>query len=87
MSYIEHEAEKWGALWHSKNKVDGVTEHILRENCVPVLFRTRQEARDWIEEKYGYLKHRKDLRSEPHGWKLPKPVKVKITVIPEKEKQ
>jgi len=68
----------WGALWHSKCKLDGVTEHLMNENCLPVLFRTRQDARDWIESNFGYIKTRMDLRREPHGWRLPKAVQVTV---------
>jgi len=43
-----------------------------------VLFRTRQAAREWIKTKYGYIAERPDLQAEPHGWRMPKAVKVKI---------
>ncbi len=67
----------WAALWCGK----GQTEHIINENCLPKLFRTKQECRLWIKEKYGYIKYRKDLREYPHGWRLPKPVKVEAKQI------
>jgi len=47
---------------------------------LPALFRTRRECRDYIKEKYGYIKNREDLREEPHGWRLPRPVKVEIVI-------
>lgn len=68
----------WGALWHSKNNIDGLTQYLLSENCLPVLFKTRREARIWIEGRYGYIKSRSDLRKEPHGWRLPRAVKVSV---------
>ena len=68
----------WAAQWHSKNKLDGDRKHILNEDCLPVLFRTRQAAREWIKTKYGYIAERPDLQAEPHGWRMPKAVKVKI---------
>ncbi len=68
----------WAVRWHSRNKLDGDTKHILYENCLPMLFRTRKEARVWIENKYGYIRSRPDLRGEPHGWRLPKAIKVVI---------
>lgn len=71
----------WGVLWYSKNKLDGERKHLICRFCVPVIFSTRQEARFWIEEHYGYIKKRKDLRAEPHGWRLPKPVKVTILKV------
>ena len=70
----------WGALWWSRGGIDGDREHLMYEHCKPVMFRTRQQCRDWINEKYGYMKTRKDLRIYPHGWRLPKPVKLSITL-------
>ena len=32
-----------------------------------------------IEENYGYIKTRPNLRQYPYGWRLPKPIKVTIT--------
>ncbi len=69
----------WGGLWRSKNIQDGVREHLLYENRLPVLFRTRQEARIYIQKRYGYIKKRKDLRTEPHGWRLPIPIRLTVS--------
>jgi hypothetical protein len=71
----------WGILWHSKNKLNGVCEHLIYDHGLPMLFRTRKEAREWVEKNYGYIKHRKDLRGEPHGWRMPKPVKVEMQLL------
>jgi len=70
----------WGGQWYSRNRLDGVTRHLLYDNCLPVLFRTRRECREYIEREYGYIKDRKDLRGEPHGWRLPKAVKVGVVL-------
>lgn len=70
----------WGALWRSKNNLDGAREHLLRENLLPVMFTTRAEARAYIAEKYGYIKARKDLRCEPHGWRMPRAVPIIVSV-------
>jgi hypothetical protein len=64
---------RWGGLWK-----DRFSEHLLFEDRLPVLFRTRREARTWIEKKYGYIRKRKDLRVAPHYWRLPTAVKVTI---------
>jgi hypothetical protein len=69
---------RWGALWHSRNTLGGDFEHLLFENCSPVLFRTRREARKWIDDKYGYIRNRPDLKAEPHGWKIPTAVRVTV---------
>lgn len=60
---------RWAVKWHV-----GIMWH----DCKPLLFRTRKEARIWIDEHYGYIKDRYDLRSAPHHWRLPKPVKVEV---------
>ena len=69
----------WGIRWHSKNRSDGVSEHLMYKGCLPLLFTTRREARAYIQKWYGYIKERDDLRREPHGWRLPTAVKVSIT--------
>lgn len=49
--------------------------------AVPTLtFRTRRAAAAFIKDRYGYIAERADLRREPHGWKMPVPVRVRITV-------
>ncbi len=68
----------WAAQWYSKNKLDGVSQYIIFQNGLPVLFRTRRECRDYIKLNYGYIADREDLRDEPHGWRLPRPVKVVV---------
>lgn len=45
-----------------------------------MLFDTRRACRAWIEEHYGYLRGRPDLLAEPHGWRVPVPVKVTVVV-------
>ena len=70
----------WSLLWYSNNKLDGVRTHIIYEGCLPVLFRTRAKARAYAIKHYGYIRERKDLRSEPHGWRMPRTVKVRVVV-------
>ena len=76
--------KRWGLLFRSNNKLDGYKEHLIRHwrsaetlcNCDPVLFKTRQQARDSRDQEYGYLRNRPDLKTEPHGWRMPLVVKV-----------
>ena len=68
----------WGALWRS-NDSEGVHRHLLTEACIPKLFLTRRETREWIKEHYGYIANRPDLRRQPHGWRMPIPVRVVVT--------
>ena len=71
----------WGVLWRSDNLLEGKTEYILWENQRPLIFDTRKEARDFISQRYAYIRGRSDLRTEPHGWKMPKPVPVGVQVL------
>ncbi len=71
----------WAGQWHSQNYLDGDTKHILYEDCLPKLFRTRLACRGYIKEKYGYIADRPDLRDEPFGWQMPQPVKVLIVEV------
>ena len=71
---------RWGLLGRSKFKCTDVNEHLIQRDCVPILFRTRREAREYVQKYYGYIKHRKDSHNELHGWRLPKPVRVEIRV-------
>ena len=72
----------WGGMWRSENKLDGKTQHLLnRGGGVPLLFRTRKEVREFINQDYGYIREREDLREEPHGWKMPIPVRVKVIAM------
>ena len=75
--------ERWAALWRSKNILDGENKHVMfATGGQPMLFNTRKDAAAWIKETYGYIAHRSDLRGEPHGWRVPKPVRVKIIIRP-----
>jgi len=76
---------RWAIQWRSDNKLDGYTERFLwdwkdPDRVSPILFRTRREARAFINERYGYIRERPDLKSEPHGWKCPRPIKVRVTL-------
>jgi len=70
----------WGIQWHSKNKRSGEQRYLLWQGGRPLIFETRTKAREHVREVYGYLKHRKDLRSEPHGWHIPKVLRVTVSV-------
>ena len=77
---IRRTVERWAGLWRSQNRLDGRSEHILFRGCLPKLFLTRAEAREWIKTEYGYIADRPDLKREPHGWRMPVAIRVKITV-------
>ena len=71
----------WAGEWHSNNLLDGERRHLLYENGLPVLFGTRKACREFIKANYGYVAEREDLRTEPHGWRMPQAVKVKIVKL------
>jgi hypothetical protein len=73
----------WAAKWRSQSQLDGRSEHLmLWDRGQPLApFRTRAECRAWIEKNYGYIKKRTDLKREPHGWRLPVAVKVKVVEV------
>jgi hypothetical protein len=71
---------RWGLLWQSSSNLDGERAHIICDNCMPALFRTRQQARDYANERYGYIRNRADLRGEPHGWRMPIPVQMSVGI-------
>lgn len=70
---------RWGAEWYSNNHLDGETRHLIFHLGIPALFKTRREARAYIHKHYGYIKNRPDLRREPHGWRLPRPIRVEVS--------
>ena len=72
----------WGILWRSDNRLDGKCEHLVIRHGPYDLFQTRKDCRDFIEKEYGWIRARDDLRREPHGWKMPKAVRVFITPNP-----
>lgn len=63
--------KKWGLLWRSKD-----SKYLMWDDCKLLMFNTRVEVRNYANEKYGYIKTRKDLRVEPHCWRMPVPVKL-----------
>ena len=70
----------WAAQWRSYNRKDGESRHLIHKDCLPKIFKTRRECRQYITVRYGYIKGRPDLRREPHGWRMPRPVKVCIVI-------
>lgn len=70
------EQTAWSLKWRSENRLDGKCEYLMAS----VRFDTRRQAREYLSETYGYLRDRPDLTREPHGWKMPKVVKVRVVV-------
>lgn len=70
----------WGIKWVAGNRLDGYGEFFIGATNGWQVFSTRAEARSFRDEKYGYIKDRPDLKAEPFGWKLPRVVKVIISI-------
>ena len=72
----------WAVLWRQRNQLDGITQHLMGIPTTPyvVLFPTRRECQAHIEDTYGYIRNSPDLLTEPHSWRVPRPVRVKTTV-------
>ena len=71
----------WGVQWHSRNRLDGDRRHLMWSP----LFHNRREARLYIDEKFGYIRRRIDLRVEPHGWRMPRAVRVVVALAGEEK--
>ncbi len=87
---MEASYQRWAVLWHSRNRLNGDRRHFAHVHGVteqPALFMTRREAREFIKRQYGYIAGRKDLREEPHGWRVPKAVRVTVTVVTREEQR
>ena len=80
----------WAVKWISDNSLDGHREHLCCDARLPsmihhdgyrvLVFKSRHEARRYIKNRYGYIAKRPDLKAEPHGWSVPRAVRVQVTV-------
>jgi hypothetical protein len=68
----------WGLVWRSCNALDGEQRHLICEAGLPLLYRTRRAALADAELRFGYIRRRPDLQAEPHGWRMPRAVRVTI---------
>ncbi len=78
----ERVVSAWAIAHVSNNLTDGYRrwlEGVADHPSQTQLFKTRAEARAFIQ-KYAYIRKRPDLRKQPHGWRMPQPVKVTVTV-------
>ena len=54
----------------------------IRGFTTALAFETRKQAREYIKAQFGYLARRADLRARSHNWRMPVPIKLRITVEP-----
>jgi hypothetical protein len=71
---------RWVPAWYSRNQLDGEKCYFMVFGQIDFIFRTRRECRAAIKKRWGYIATRQDLRAEPHGWRVPRAVRVCITV-------
>lgn len=64
---------RWALKWQDSERA-----FILWHDAKPLLFHTRREARQYADKTYGYIRERADLRSPPHNWRMPRPVRVEV---------
>jgi hypothetical protein len=76
--YTRLSVKRWGLLSDTTTQLDGRRVHLIFEHCLPVIFRTRQEAREYANKRFGYIKNRPDLRREPHCCRMPKAVRINV---------
>ena len=74
------EYTRWGLKWRSQNHAQGRSEHICWLGDSPTLFRTRREARAFQHKQYAYIRTRRGFKAEPHGWKLPAIIRIRVTL-------
>lgn len=82
MAVLKTTKQAWAVKWQNSNQLDGYRVWFdgTPEPPTVVLFTSRSRARDYVKERYGYIADRADLRGEPHGWRVPKVVRVSVTV-------
>lgn len=71
-------SQTWGCLWRTRTQMEGERRHLIAAAGIPLLFSTKKAASAYIDENYGHMCRRPDLRAEPHGWLLPQPVRVTV---------
>lgn len=64
--------KRWMARWQGN---DLTPSHL----CGPE-HSTRAICREWIETNYGYFRTRPDLLAAPFHWRVPRAVRVTVTV-------
>lgn len=73
----------WAVEHHAINRLDGDRRWLSGQpngTTRTLLFATRDAARKHVEKTHGYLRNRPDLQAEPHGWRMPRVVKVRVAV-------
>ena len=71
----------WAVKFTQDNWLDGHRDFFRNvPGMLPAVFATKRAAQEFIKRHYGYLAKRQDLRREPHCWRVPKPVRVTVTV-------
>lgn len=73
---MKQQYTRWAIQW--REKVKGGP--FMCTTAGPLLFKTRRSARAEIARRWGYIARRPDLRRAPCNWRMPAPVRVRVTV-------
>lgn len=72
--------KRWAIRWESgPNSIDGERAYFV--GGPSLLFKTKRECCEYIQDHWGYIRKRPDLHRFPHGWRMPKAVRVTVVVI------
>lgn len=72
---IESQVFRWALEWRGAGG-----KHFIWEDMRPLLFVTKREAIKYAVAEYGFIRTRNDLRSPPHNWRMPRPVRVEVVL-------
>lgn len=53
---------------------------IMWKNCYPLLFVTKKQAKEYADKEWGYLRKREDIRRAPHFWRMPKIIRITLSM-------
>lgn len=80
----------WAIKWTADSPLDGHVEHLEGgarfsrpeefAGYTLMVFATKASAQRHIRQHYGYIAKRQDLRRPPFCWRMPKAVRVTITI-------
>jgi hypothetical protein len=82
-----HPITRWAVVWRVKQ--EGCRRYIHAtymydpNTGLPYLFKTRRQANEFINTRWGYIRDREDLRTPPHSWRIPLAVKVTVMITEE----
>jgi len=71
---------KWAIKWHSKNPEDGEMVRMLNQFYIPVMFNTRQQTRNYINNNYLKSDYPRSDFKKAQGWTWKRPIPIKVLI-------